>query len=130
MPVRISGVNLRDKSRVEIGLTDIYGIGRSLAGRILKELGIDLDTKVHDLTSTEEQKLRNYIEENLKVEGELRREVATNIRHYKDTGTFRGSRHVKHLPVRGQRTRSNSRTVRGNVRRTAGSGRKSGAEKT
>lgn len=130
MPIRISGVTLPDNRRVEIGLTSIYGIGRSLSGKILNTLKIEKDTKVRDLTGTEEQKLREHIEKNLKVEGELKREVVMNIKHLKDIGTYRGSRHAKNLPVRGQRTKTNSRTVRGNVRRTAGSGRKATSEKT
>lgn len=130
MPIRISGVNLPDQKRIEIALMSIYGIGRSLSGRILRELEIDPDAKTRDLTSTEEHKLRDYIEKNLKVEGELKREIAMNIKHLKDISTYRGTRHAKRLPVRGQRTKTNSRTVRGNVRKTAGSGRKSASEKT
>lgn len=119
-----------DQKRIEIALMSIYGIGRSLSGRILRELEIDPDAKTRDLTSTEEHKLRDYIEKNLKVEGELKREIAMNIKHLKDISTYRGTRHAKRLPVRGQRTKTNSRTVRGNVRKTAGSGRKSASEKT
>lgn len=130
MAVRISGINLPDKKRIAIALTSIYGIGRPKSEAILRELAIHPDTKTQNLTSTEEHKLREYIENNLKVEGELKREVAMNIKHLKDIGTHRGSRHSKNLPTRGQRTRTNSRTVRGNVRRTAGSGRKPAAEKT
>lgn len=130
MPVRISGINLPDQKRIEIALMSIYGIGRSLSGRILKELGIDLNTRTRDLTSGEEHKLREYIEKHHKVEGELRREIVMNIKHLKDVGAYRGLRHAKRLPVRGQRTRTNSRTVRGNVRKTAGSGRKTAAQKT
>jgi small subunit ribosomal protein S13 len=130
MAIRISGVNLADKQRTVIALTSVYGIGKSLAVKILKELKIEEDTKVKDLTSTEEKKLRDYIEDKIKVEGDLRREVAHHIKHLKDVGCYRGSRHTKHLPVRGQRTKTNSRTVRGNIRRTAGSGRRGAAEKT
>lgn len=130
MPIRISGVNLPDQKRIEIALMAIYGIGRSLSGKILQELKIDPDAKTRDLTSTEGNKLREYIEKNLKVEGELKREVGMNIKRLKDISTWRGTRHAKHLPVRGQRTKTNSRTVRGNVRKTAGSGRKAAAEKT
>src|SRR5690242_19750558 len=115
MAIRISGVNLPDQKRIEIALTSIYGIGRRESGRILQELSIDPDAKTRDLTSGEEHKLRDYIEKNLTVEGELRREVAANIKHLKDIGTYRGLRHSKRLPVRGQRTKTNSRTVRGNV---------------
>lgn len=130
MAIRISGVSLPDAKRIEVALTSIYGIGRSLSRRILAELKIDLHTKTKDLAAPEEQALRTYIEKNLKVEGELKRNVLLNIKHLKDVGTYRGARHAKHLPVRGQRTKTNSRTVRGNVRRTAGSGRRSAAEKT
>ncbi len=130
MAFRISGVTLPDKKRTVIGLTAIYGIGRSASEKLLAELGISVDTKIQELTSDEEQKLRDYIEKNLKVEGELKREVATNIKRYKDIGSWRGMRHARGLPVRGQRTKTNSRTVRGNVRRTAGSGRKSTDQKT
>jgi small subunit ribosomal protein S13 len=130
MPIRISGINLPDQKRIAVGLTAIYGIGRNLSERILRELNIDINTKTRDLTGREEQALREYIEKNLTVEGELKREIAMNIKHHRDIGTYRGARHVKNLPVRGQRTRTNSRTVRGNVRRTAGSGRRPAAEKT
>lgn len=130
MPVRISGVNLPDQKRIEIALMSIYGIGRKLSGTILRELEIDPNARTRELTSTEEHKLRDYVEKNLKVEGELKREVTMNIKHLKDIASWRGARHAKRLPVRGQRTRTNSRTVRGNVRHTAGSGRKTAAEKT
>lgn len=130
MPIRISGINLPDQKRIEVALTSIYGIGRSLAVKILGELGIDPNTKTRDLTSGEEHKLREFIEKHHTVEGELRREIMMNIKHLKDVGALRGIRHAKRLPVRGQRTRTNSRTVRGNVRRTAGSGRKPAAQKT
>lgn len=130
MPIRISGVNLPDTKRIGIALTSIYGIGRNSSVDLLDELGIDPLTKTRDLTGAEEQKLREYIEKNVKVEGELKRQVSTYIKHLKDVGSYRGSRHSKGLPVRGQRTKTNSRTVRGNVRRTAGSGRKSTNEKT
>lgn len=130
MAIRIAGINLPDNKRAVIGLTAIYGIGKSMAGKILDELNISQEVKIKDLTSTEEQKIRQRIESDLKVEGELRREIAMNVKHHKDIGTFRGTRHSKRLPVRGQRTKTNSRTVRGNVRRTAGSGRRPAAEKT
>lgn len=130
MPLRISGITLPDKKRVEIALTYIFGIGRPLSNKILAEVNINPDTKTRDLTGGEEQALREYIEKNLRVEGELKRDVAMNIKHHRDISTYRGLRHIKGLPVRGQRTKTNSRTVRGNVRRTAGSGRKSASEKT
>jgi len=130
MAVRIAGVQVPDRKRIEIALTAIYGIGRPLSSRILTRLGIDRDTITRDLTQAEEQKLRDAIEHSLTVEGELKREIVMRIKHLKDIGSYRGLRHLKHLPARGQRTRTNSRTVRGNVRRTAGSGRRSAAEKT
>jgi small subunit ribosomal protein S13 len=130
MPIRISGVTLQDKKTILFALTDIYGIGRSSAAKILNELNIKQDVLSRDLTEKEEQELREYIEKNIRVEGELRRDVAMSIKHYKDINTYRGIRHARHLPVRGQRTKTNSRTVRGNVRKTAGSGRKSTNEKT
>lgn len=130
MPIRISGVNLPDNKRIVIGLTSIYGIGKSLSIRILEKLKIDENLKTKQLGPAEEKKLRDFIEEHVQVEGDLRRAVMQNIKHQKDVGSYRGIRHGKNLPVRGQRTRTNSRTVRGNVRRTAGSGRKPTAEKT
>lgn len=130
MAIRISGINLPDKKRIVIALTSVYGIGRPLSSQILEELSIDQNTRTRDLTGTEEQKLREYVEKNVTVEGELKRETMMKIKHLKDIGTHRGTRHSKNLPTRGQRTRTNSRTVRGNVRRTAGSGRKSANEKT
>lgn len=130
MAIRISGVTLQDKKHVLFALTDIYGIGRQTAAKILQELDINPEVLTRDLTEKEEHALRDYIEKNMRVEGELRREVAMNIKRYRDIGSYRGIRHARHLPVRGQRTKTNSRTVRGNVRRTAGSGRKSSNEKT
>jgi small subunit ribosomal protein S13 len=128
--LRISGINLPDQKRIVIALTSIYGIGKPKSEEIISKLNIDENTKTRDLTPGEEQKLRDYIEKNIRVEGELKREVAANIKHHKDINSYRGTRHSRNLPVRGQRTKTNSRTVRGNVRRTAGSGRKSSSEKT
>jgi small subunit ribosomal protein S13 len=113
-----------------IALTSIFGIGRPLSEQILRKLSIAEDIRPSKLSASEEKSLRDYIEKNLTVEGDLRREVSQNIRHLKDISSYRGSRHTKRLPVRGQRTRTNTRTVRGNVRRTAGSGRRASAEKT
>ncbi len=129
-PLRISGVNLPDHKSANIALTAIYGIGRSRAARILKELNISPDIKASQLTTEESRQLADYIEKNITVEGDLRREVAQNIKHYQDINSYRGLRFMRRLPARGQRTRTNSRTVRGNVRRTAGSGRRPSAEKT
>lgn len=130
MAIRISGVTLQDKKHILFALTDIYGIGRPMAAKILQELGIDPEVATRELTDKEEQALREHIEKNMRVEGELRREISMNIKRHKDIGSYRGIRHAKRLPVRGQRTKTNSRTVRGNVRKTAGSGRKSSNEKT
>jgi small subunit ribosomal protein S13 len=129
MALRISGVTLPNK-RIEVALTYIYGIGRSLSRHILQELNINKDKLPDELSQEEINRLREIIEKQYKVEGELRREIAANIKRLKDIGCYRGIRHIKHLPVRGQRTRTNSRTVRGNVRRTMGSGRRPPPEKT
>lgn len=130
MPLRISGINLPDEKQLVIALTSVFGIGRSLSRQILEKLKIEPETKTKDLDPNTEKRLRDYIEDNIKVEGDLRRETMQNIKHYKDAGSYRGERHNRNLPVRGQRTRTNSRTVRGNVRKTAGSGRRGAAEKT
>ncbi|MFA4871585.1 MAG: 30S ribosomal protein S13 [Patescibacteria group bacterium] len=128
--VRISGVTLPANKRVEIGLTYIYGIGRALANKILSDVKIDPDIRVNDLSEEQANKLRGRIEKNVVVEGDLRREVIGNIKRLKEIKSYRGVRHAKNLPVRGQRTKTNSRTVRGNVRKTMGSGRKDAAQKT
>lgn len=130
MPARIAGVNLPNEKRVEIGLTYIYGLGRPQANVILEQAKIDKNTRVKDLTDTQVNKLREIIEKNYKVEGELKREVLMNIKRLKEIDSYRGSRHSKRLPARGQRTKTNTRTVRGNVRKTMGSGRKPSAQKT
>lgn len=130
MAVRIAGVNLPNNKRVVIAVTYIYGIGNSLAGNILADLKIDPNIRVNDLTDDQANALRVKIEKNFSVEGELRREVVSNIKRLKDIKCYRGSRHAKNLPARGQRTKTNTRTVRGNVRRTMGSGRKDSGQKT
>jgi len=127
---RIAGVNLPNDKRIEIGLTYIYGIGRPSAQKILKEAGINPEIRVNKLSDTEINKLRTIIEGKYKVEGGLKREVLGNIKRLKEIGSYRGGRHVKNLPVRGQRTKTNSRTVRGNVRKTMFSGRRPAAQKT
>jgi small subunit ribosomal protein S13 len=121
---RIAGVNIPDDKRIEISLTYIYGIGRPLSRKILKETKIDINKKASELTSNEINDLKNFIEKNYKVEGDLKRQIMLNIKRLKDIGAWRGIRHLRGLPVRGQRTRTNTRTVRGNVRKTMGSGRK------
>ncbi|KXG75699.1 30S ribosomal protein S13 [Fervidicola ferrireducens] len=119
---RIAGVDLPKDKRVEIALTYIYGIGRSLSNKILKEAGVNPDTRVKDLTEKEISNLRDIIEKNYKVEGDLRREVAMNIKRLIEIGCYRGIRHRKGLPVRGQRTRTNARTRKG-PRKTVGTKR-------
>lgn len=130
MTIRIAGVTLPQDKRIEVALTYIYGIGRSKSKEILKDCGIDFDIKVKNLDEETVKKLRENIEKKQSVEGDLRREVLSNIKRLKEINTYRGSRHTKRLPARGQRTKTNSRTVRGNVRRTMGSGRKPVAQKT
>jgi small subunit ribosomal protein S13 len=110
---RIAGVNLPREKRVEIGLTYIYGIGRSTSQRILGSLTLDKDTKVRDLTDEEVTRLRTYIDQNVEVEGDLRRERSQNIKRLMEIGCYRGLRHRRGLPVRGQRTRTNARTRKG-----------------
>ena len=121
--LRIAGVNIPDNKRVEISLTYIYGIGRNVAVDILTELKIDKDKRVKDLTESEQNSIRSFVEKKIKVEGDLKLEVRDNVKRLKEVGCYRGIRHQKGLPVRGQRTKTNNRTVRGNVRRTMGSGR-------
>ena len=110
---RISGIDLPKEKRVEIGLTYIYGIGRPTATKILADTGINPDTRVKDLTEQDVAKLRDYIDQHLTVEGDLRREVALNIKRLVEIGCYRGVRHRKGLPVRGQRTKTNARTRKG-----------------
>lgn len=126
---RIAGIIIPQNKRVEIALTYIYGIGSSLSKKILSEARIDLNKRVNDLTEKEVINLKNTVEKN-KVEGDLRREKMLNIKRLKEISCYRGTRHAKGLPTRGQRTKTNSRTVRGNIRKTAGSGKKAAPEKT
>lgn len=121
--MRILGVTIPDEKRLEISLTAVYGIGRPKAKEILDKTGIDHGRKSKDLTPDEEAKIRKEIEE-LTLEGDLKRKISTSIKRLKDIKSYRGSRHAKKLPARGQRTKTNSRTVRGNVRKTMGSGRR------
>ncbi len=127
---RIASVNLPNNKRVEAALPYLYGIGPTLAVKILAQTNIDGNIRVKDLTEDQVNKLRRIIEDTYKVEGDLRREILTNIKRLKEIGSHRGSRHAKGLPVRGQRTKTNSRTIRGNVRHTATSGKKPAAQKT
>ncbi|MFA7209355.1 MAG: 30S ribosomal protein S13 [Parcubacteria group bacterium] len=121
--LRISGVNIPDEKRIEISLTYIYGIGPSLAAKILETLEISKQVRTKDLSEADGNRIRDYVEKTVRVEGELKHEVRTNIKRLKEVGCYRGIRHQRGLPVRGQRTKTNNRTVRGNVRRTMGSGR-------
>ncbi|PIP27244.1 MAG: 30S ribosomal protein S13 [Candidatus Moranbacteria bacterium CG23_combo_of_CG06-09_8_20_14_all_39_10] len=121
--LRIAGVNIPDEKRIEISLTYIYGIGSSSASKILDKLGISKQIRTKDLSEADGNKIREHIEKTIRMEGELKHEVRTNIKRLKEVGCYRGTRHQKGLPVRGQRTKTNSRTVRGNVRKTMGSGR-------
>ncbi|XOB40440.1 MAG: 30S ribosomal protein S13 [Candidatus Nealsonbacteria bacterium] len=121
---RIAGVNIPEEKKIKIALTYIYGIGLSLSSKILLETGINPSTKAKDIKPDEINRLKEIIEKNYKVEGEAKRKVMMAIKRLKDIGTWRGLRHIKRLPVRGQRTKTNTRTVRGNVRKTVGSGRK------
>jgi len=130
MPIRIGGVTIPQDKRIEIALTYIYGIGQATANKILNSLKIDKNTKTKDLSAEQESKLREFIQKNYKIEGDLKREVLGNIKRLKEIKSYRGTRHEKRLPSRGQRTKTNSRTVRGNVRVTLLSGRKPSAQKT
>jgi small subunit ribosomal protein S13 len=121
---RIAGVNIPDNKRIIIGLTYIYGIGNALARKIIHETGIDASVRGKDLTPEQIKILKEAIDNKHKVEGNLRRELMISVKRLKDISTWRGLRHIKGLPVRGQRTKTNNRTVRGNVRKTVGSGRK------
>jgi len=122
--MRIAGITIPDGKRLEIALTSIYGIGRPLAHTILDSVKIPYGKKAKEVSAEEEQRIRKAIEGTLKIEGDLKREISAHIRRLKDIRSYRGSRHSRGLPARGQRTKTNSRTVRGNVRKTMGSGRK------
>ncbi|MFZ2187539.1 MAG: 30S ribosomal protein S13 [Candidatus Moraniibacteriota bacterium] len=128
--IRIAGINLPDNKRIEVALTYIYGIGLSTSQKILEELTIDVDTRAKDITAEDANRLREVIEKKFRVEGELRHVVKNNIKRLKEIGCYRGTRHQKGLPSRGQRTKTNTRTVRGNTRKTMGSGRKKSSDKT
>lgn len=121
---RIVGVNIPDKKRMEVALTYIYGIGPARARRILAETKVDPDKRAHTLTADEANRLKEAIEKSYKTEGDLKRDIMMHIKRLKDIKSYRGIRHMKGLPARGQRTKTNSRTRRGNVRKTAGSGRR------
>jgi small subunit ribosomal protein S13 len=121
--MRISGITIPDNKRLEFGLTAIYGIGRSKALKIIDEAGVSATKKVSEITADEENAIRKIIE-GMTTEGALKREVSGNVKRLKDIKAYRGVRHMKKLPVHGQRTKTNSRTIRGNVRKTMGSGKR------
>jgi small subunit ribosomal protein S13 len=123
---RIAGVNLPNQKRLEVGLTYIYGIGRSTSQKVLAELGLSLDTKVKDLTDEEVTKLREYIDQKLEVEGDLRRDRSQAIKRLGEISSYRGIRHRRGLPVNGQRTKTNARTRKG-PKKTVGRGKKAKA---
>jgi small subunit ribosomal protein S13 len=122
--MRILGVNIPDEKKAEVSLRYLYGVGPALSKKILADAKVDLKKKAKDLTADELSRIQTIIEKTTPVEGELRQIVRTNIQRLKDLKTYRGTRHTKKLPVHGQRTKTNSRTVRGNVRKTAGSGKR------
>jgi small subunit ribosomal protein S13 len=126
---RIAGVDLPREKRVEVGLTYIYGIGRTTSNDILAQAAVDPDTRVKDLAEDEVVRLREIISRNYRVEGDLRREVSSNIKRLMEIGCYRGLRHRRGLPVRGQRTKTNARTKRGAKKTVAGRGRRRGAKK-
>ncbi len=121
--MRILGINIPDEKRLEIGLTALFGIGRSRAQKILDEAKVNWGAKAKDLSVDEENRIKKIIE-GFKIEGDLKREVSANIKRLKDIKSYRGVRHMRSLPARGQRTKTNSRTRRGNVRKTMGTGRR------
>ena len=121
---RIAGVNIPLNKRIVIALTYIYGIGPSTAESVLKQAKVDENIRTKDLTEEQVKTVRDLIEKGRRLEGDLKRDILSSIKRLKEIGTYRGVRHAKHLPVRGQRTKTNSRTVRGNVRKTTGSGRR------
>ncbi|MFA7315866.1 MAG: 30S ribosomal protein S13 [Candidatus Paceibacterota bacterium] len=121
--MRILGITIPNNKRLDISLTALYGIGRSKATRILKEAGVDSSKKSEELSADEENAIRKIVEV-MTIEGTLKREISANIKRLKDIKAYRGVRHMRKLPVYGQRTKTNSRTVRGNVRKTMGSGRR------
>jgi small subunit ribosomal protein S13 len=128
--MRIASTNIPNDKKIAYALPYVFGIGMTLAVKILKDAGIDGNIRAKDLTEAQQDKLRAIVEKDYKTEGDLRREIMSNIKRLKDVKCYRGIRHMKHLPVRGQRTKTNSRTVRGNVRKTAVSGKKLAGQKT
>lgn len=128
--MRVSGVNIPKQKQVGTALTYVYGIGLTSSAKILEAAKVEAHVRVKDLSREQEDAIRTIIERQFKTEGDLRREVSSNIKRLKDIKCYRGNRHAKRLPVRGQRTKTNSRTVRGNKRNMATSGKKPSAQKT
>ena len=121
---RIAGVTIPSDKRIVSALTYVYGVGLATSKKILAEAGVDSNIRTKDLTDDQVNSIRTILEKNYRLEGDLRRDKLSNIKRLKEIGAYRGTRHARKLPARGQRTKSNSRTVRGNVRRTMGSGRR------
>jgi len=128
--MRLVGIIIPDEKRIDVALRYIYGIGATSAAKIVREAGIEPSKRAKTLSLDEANRLKEVIEKKYRIEGDLRREIASNIKRLKDIKTYRGSRHTRRLPSRGQSTKRNSRTVRGNVRKSVGSGRKPSAQKT
>lgn len=122
--MRIAGINIPDNKKIEYAIAYIYGIGFPAAQKIIKQAQVDKNKRAKELSADEVNRIREIIEHNFKIEGDLHREISSNIQRLREIGTYRGYRHIRGLPVRGQRTKTNSRTRRGNVRKTMGSGRK------
>ena len=128
---RIKGIDIPNEKRVEVALTYIFGIGRELSKQILTASNVDFNKKAKDLTSAEFNALKELLDKKqIKTEGDLKREIRANVKRLINVSSYRGSRHIKRLPVRGQRTKTNSRTIRGNVRKTVGSGKRKAASPT
>lgn len=121
---RIAGVTIPNEKRIIVALTYVYGVGGPTAKKILEQAGVDENIRTKDLTDDQVNSIRTLLEKNYRLEGDLRRDKLSNIKRLKEINAYRGTRHSKGLPVRGQRTKSNSRTVRGNMRKTMGSGRR------
>ena len=128
--MRIIGVDIPDSKRIEVSLTYIFGIGQTRARKILKDTKISPDKRTKELSTEETSHLKEYIEKTYRIEGDLKRDIRDNIKRKKDIGSYQGLRHMRGLPVRGQNTKTNNRTVRGNLSKTMGSGRKPSASKT
>lgn len=126
--MRILGITIPDEKRLEIGLTTLFGIGRSSAKKILDQAKVDWGVKAKDLTEKQENEIRQIVEA-MKIEGDLKREISGNVKRLKDVKCYRGIRHIRVLPTKGQRTKTNSRTRRGNVRKTMGTGRRAADKK-